>query len=309
MSLRWRLLLLIALLTLLPALPAAWVTHDLLGRAADIGLREEIDAALEAGVRQAREGLQAQRVELGEEAARWQRAFAEAGADVGSIDPGFADPAVRVELGGALLAPGDPELAVPDPEIERNAPPLRIRERTDLDGSPLVLTRFVDPVWRQDALRTSTSLQMVRSMRAERGSIERGFLLPFVAIYSLGLLIAIAAALLVARVWTHRVDRLLVATDAVAAGDWEVQVGLTGNDELARLGTRLRPHGQHARRAEPAPGRHGDHGGLARDGPRPRARGEESAHADPAHGRGDARALRRRRRPSTAHSSRSAPAS
>ena len=77
---------------------------------------------------------------------------------------------------------------------------------------------------------------MVRSLRAERSNIERGFLLPFLVIYGFALLIAIAVALLVARVWTRRVDRLVHATDAVAAGDWNAKVGLDGSDELARLG-------------------------------------------------------------------------
>lgn len=236
MSLRLRLLLLIALLTLLPAIPAAWVTHDLLGRAADIGMREEIDDALEAGVRQAQAGLQAQRARLREEAERWKRAWADAGGDLGRIDASFADPETRVEFGGAVLAPGVPPLAGPAPRIERNAPPVRLTERVDLGGSALVLTRAVDPAWREDALRTSESLQLVRSMRAERGSIERGFLLPFVVIYGFGLLVATLVAVLIARGWTRRVDRLVYAMDRVAGGDWEVRTRLEGQDEFARLG-------------------------------------------------------------------------
>lgn len=236
MSLRWRLLLLIALLTLLPALPAAWVTHDLLGRATDLGLREEVDAALESGVRQAREGLRAQREALVEEARRWNEAWTAAGGDFGRLDASFADPETRVEFGAVVVVEGAAGLADPAPAVERNAPPVRLTERIDLGGTQLVLTRAVDAAWREDALRTSESLQLTRSMRAQRGSIERGFLLPFVLIYGFGLLVAVVAAMLVARVWTRRVDRLVDATDAVAAGDWQVQVGLEGRDELARLG-------------------------------------------------------------------------
>ncbi|RKZ13337.1 hypothetical protein DRQ53_13490 [bacterium] len=236
MSLRRRLLLLIALLTLLPALPAAWVTHELLGRATDLGLREEIDDALQSGVRQARVGLQVQRALLNEEAQRWKFACEAAQGDLGNIDSSFADPDFRVELGDIVLAPGAAELATPAQEIERNAPPLRLTARTDLDGTTLHLTALVDPQWREDALNTSESLQLVRSMRAERSSIERGFLLPFIVIYGFGLVVAIAAAFLVARRWTRRVDRLVQATDAVAAGDRDVQVSMSGRDELARLG-------------------------------------------------------------------------
>jgi len=236
MSLRWRLLVLIALLTVLPALPAAWVTYDLLGRAADIGLREEIDEALESGVRLARSGLQAQRSELEAEARKWTEQLDRAGGDVTRVDPSFADPRVRVVLGEVVVQEGEPELAPPEPSVERNAPPLRLTERVPTGGTALVLTRAVDPTWREDALHTSEALQMVRSLRSQRASIERGFLLPFVVIYGIGLLLAILIALALTRGWARRVDRLVDATDAVAAGDWEVQVGMTGNDELARLG-------------------------------------------------------------------------
>ena len=237
MSLRFRLLLLIALLTLLPALPAAWVTHDLLVRSVDIGLREEFDEALESGVRQARQGLQEQRKALKAEAERWRLAFDDAGADFSSLDASFADPAVRVEIpDGPVLVAGDPSLAGPMPELERGAPPLRLNERIILAGTTIVLTRAVDPFWRDDALRTSESLQMFRSLRAERASVERGFLLPFVLIYGFALIVAAAAALFLARGWAGRVDRLVEATDAVAAGNWDVQAGLEGQDELARLG-------------------------------------------------------------------------
>jgi len=229
--------LLIALLTLLPALPAAWVTHDLLVRTVDIGLREEMDDALESGVRQAREGLRVQQMTLRAEAALWQDAFENGDNDFALLDASFADPSVRVEVsGGPVLMEGDISLAEPPPEIERNAPPLRLTEQVLLGETTLLLTRAVDPVWREDALRTSESLQMIRSVRAERASVERGFLLPFVVIYALALLIAAIAAMFLARGWTHRVDRLVQATDAVASGEWDVQVGLQGRDELARLG-------------------------------------------------------------------------
>lgn len=237
MSLRVRLILVFVVLTLLPALPAAWVTHELLGRTVDLGLREELDDALEAGVRQARGGLQAQRAALREQAEMWIDAFETADSDLARIDPSFADPLVRVEVvGGPVLAEGDPALSGPAPEIERNAPPLRLSERARLGATDILLTRAVDPQWRADALRTSESLQLLRSLRAERENIERGFLLPFILIYLVSLALAVVAALLLASGWTRRVDRLVRATEAVAAGDWNAKVGLQGSDELSRLG-------------------------------------------------------------------------
>ena len=237
MSLRARLVLLFAALTVLPALPAAWVTHALLVRTVDIGLRADLDAALEAGVRQAREALDVQRAALRAEAARWSAAYERAGGDFERIDPGFADPRVRVEIvQGPVLVEGDASLADEAQPLERGAPPLRLTERLELGTATLTLTRAVDPTWRADALRNSDALQLMRSLRAQRTDIERGFLVPFLLIYAAGLLVALLTALLLARSWTRRVDRLVRATEAVSRGDWNVQVGFEGRDEFARLG-------------------------------------------------------------------------
>jgi len=233
-SLRARLVLLFAVLTLLPALPAAWVTHDLLQRTVDIALRDEIDQALEAGVRQTRAALQVQRDALGALGSRWTAALAEAGDPV-AVDPSFSDPAVRVEVvDGPVLVEG--RLGEVPETRERGAPPVVLRERVDVGGTRLRLTARVDPQWRADALRTSESLQMLRLLRAERSSIERAFLVPFVVIVALALVVAVGAAWWLARGFTRRVERLVAATDRVATGDWSVRTAFDGDDELARLG-------------------------------------------------------------------------
>ena len=237
MTLRWRLALLFAVLVLLPALAASWVTHGLLVRSVEIGLREDLDLALEAGVRQARNGLVVQREKLRDEAEAWRRAWDAAEGDFARLDTAFADPSVRVEIaGGLVLAEGDSVLRHPPAEIERGAPPLRIRAGIDLGESRLQLTAPVEAQWRDDALRTSETLQIVRSLRARRDEVQRGFLWPFALIYGFALAVALVAAALVSRGFTRRVDRLVEATDRVAAGDWSVQVGLSGHDEIARLG-------------------------------------------------------------------------
>ena len=240
MSVRTRLFLLFAVLTLLPAVPAAWVTHALLARTVDIGLRQEMDDALEAGVRQTRAVLEAQRESLAEQARMWARSVDAAGGELARVEAGEGegvDPAVRVTTeDGRVLAAGDATLARPTPPTERGAPPHRVRETIRTAGHTLVLEAVVDPAWREDALRTSQALQLLRSMRAERQAVERSFLWPFVLIHAIALLVALGVATLLARGWTRRIDRLVEATDAVAAGNWSTQVGLGGRDELARLG-------------------------------------------------------------------------
>ena len=74
MSLRLRLALLVALLMLLPAVPAALVTRQLIGRSLDLGLSAQADAALEAGLRSVRRELQRERVALQALADAWAKA-------------------------------------------------------------------------------------------------------------------------------------------------------------------------------------------------------------------------------------------
>ena len=235
MSLRLRLVLLFVVLTLLPTLPAAWVARDLLRRSVDLSLRAEVDEALEAGVRRARENLAQDRARLRDEADRWRRALENGGRP--SADVPWHDPAVRVELDGIRLAVGDSVLDTPAAPTERGQPPRRLVHRVPLaDGHELRLERAVDPQWREDAVRLADALQMSRSLRARRAEIERGFLLPFLLLTAGAVLVAILAALWIARGFTSRVDRLLRATEAVAAGDWQARSELHGRDELGRLG-------------------------------------------------------------------------
>ncbi|MEZ4655411.1 MAG: hypothetical protein R3E12_17920 [Candidatus Eisenbacteria bacterium] len=58
MKLRTRLILLTMLVILLPALPAMWVTRNLVGQSLNLGLSTEITNALEAGIRQTRASYQ-----------------------------------------------------------------------------------------------------------------------------------------------------------------------------------------------------------------------------------------------------------
>ena len=107
-----------------------------------------------------------------------------------------------------------------------------LRER----ASPFLLTVPVDPQWRADALSTSESLQMLRLLRAERTSITRAFLIPFVGIVVLSIAIALLAAWLLSRGITRRMDALVHATDRVRDGDWSTRLDMRGHDELARVG-------------------------------------------------------------------------
>jgi nitrogen fixation/metabolism regulation signal transduction histidine kinase len=96
--------------------------------------------------------------------------------------------------------------------------------------------RETPEAWRQDGRTIAGALQAVRGLRAERRSLERVFWLPFLAIYALSLLVALAVASWLARGITGPVQRLFEATRAIGAGRWDVRVPVQGRDELAKLG-------------------------------------------------------------------------
>jgi len=241
MSLRWRLTLLVLLATGLPALTGALVTRQLVQEILEVGLSPQVDAALEAGVRQARERYAAQREELEEVAVMMPGA---AWSEVDSVQLRTLPDNVRVVLetaGGEprVLQPGDPAAASPDPE-RGDGPPRILRVRKPLPGGDtLVLARPVDSQWREDAGRLAGTLQMVRGLRIQQERLARSYWLPYLVVFLGALVIGLAIALRLGRGITRPVQRLLGGTEAVAAGQWQVEVPVEGHDELGRLTDRF----------------------------------------------------------------------
>jgi len=182
MRLSWRLSLLMVLLTMLPALSAGWITRQLIEQSLDIGLNPQIDGALGAGVRRAREHLAIQREMLGRDLQDWVAAVN----DTLAVD--LDDPAAAVHLRehwanwrGPVLKPTDRLLLVADTgrqivlhegEMARQAPPDELR-----DGAPpyaidvtaplcagwrAVARRPVTAGWREDAEILAGTLQVTR---------------------------------------------------------------------------------------------------------------------------------------------------
>jgi hypothetical protein len=95
LSLRWRLALLILFATGVPALTGVLVTRQAVRDVLDVALSPQLDAALEAGVHQARENYQARRADLDAVAANLAELWSS----------GDDDPTARGELlGEALVA-------------------------------------------------------------------------------------------------------------------------------------------------------------------------------------------------------------
>ncbi|MCP4545176.1 MAG: HAMP domain-containing protein [bacterium] len=249
MRLSVRLSLLMVLLTLLPALPAAWVTNQLIGQSLNQGLNPQVDGALEAGVRRARQHLMAQRTLLKQDLADWTEEMC---AGIGDSEDALRDrltassspPAAgdRITLffadGTTLLLhagaiPDEPEQS----DSSAGAPPASIATECALpNGWRLTAQRSLPVSWREDATLLAATLQDIRGLLSVRPELESVFWLPFLTIYGFALLVGLVLATHLGQGITGPVKRLVSATESIATGNWDVEVPVTGRDEIGRLG-------------------------------------------------------------------------
>ncbi len=252
MRLNWRLSLLMILLTLLPALSAGWVTRQLIEQGLDLGLNPQIDGALDAGVRRAREHLAIQREILNRDLQDWVAQRNDGLTNSTDLHERWAD------WQGPVLSPEDRLMLVADTgeriilhegeaiaqpsetAIREGAPPCSIDATAPLcAGWRAVARRPVASGWRDDAEILAGTLQVIRGLQIERRELERGFWLPFLCIYGLALLIGLIVATRLGHGITRPVQRLLTATKAIAAGRWDIEVPVTSGDEIGRLSSRF----------------------------------------------------------------------
>ncbi len=235
MRLYTRLALLMVLLVLLPAVPAAWMARELVTRSLNLVLSSQMDNALEAGVNQASQQFTRQRQDLADSLDAWV-----VGGGLPSFRPDAAPPLpgrdvlLRLPNGAIQVLKG--VAADTSAPATGDAPPGMLSAAKTLpDSSMLIVRRPVAAEWRRDAAALSTSLQILRGLRLERTELERGFWLPFLVIYAVSVLAALLVAGWLARGLLVPVQRLVHATREVGAGHWNVRVPVSGRDEITRL--------------------------------------------------------------------------
>ncbi len=244
MRMRFRLSLLIILLIFLPAIPASLVTRQLINHSLDLALNPQVDTALAAGVRRAREQLDLLRGILSSELIALS---------AGLPSDGEPDPAlIRQALAASALTPADrlvlrrgsgeeqliqdAEMPHPDPETSVAGPPTIIEATVDLAPNwQLAAQRPLPAAWRDDAQTLASTHQVIRGLQTQRSELEKGFWLPFLAIYGLAIVLGFIIATHMARGITTPIERLLTATEALTAGRWDTRVPVTSGDEIGRL--------------------------------------------------------------------------
>ena len=258
MSLRLRIFLAFALLALLAALPVTLVVQGLLEGSFRVGLSPAFREGLEAGSEAARGWLRAERRDFERQAlALWEQreglAAGEAPAPGGELAllrlaadgaarplAGEWPPALIEALGEAARALAPAGSAAPGAPLY---PAESARERFDAVlplGDPvtawLLASRPLPAALARDFERVVAAHQLQAGLELERGRLQGGFLRPFLMVYGAALLLSLAAAGLLSRRLTRRLDALVAASRRVGAGDWAARVPAAGRDEVSRLG-------------------------------------------------------------------------
>jgi nitrogen fixation/metabolism regulation signal transduction histidine kinase len=137
-----------------------------------------------------------------------------------------------------VLRPGAADTATAP--ISKHAPP-RTADATQTlaDGSVLTVRCPTSAAWRTDAQAILGALQIVRGLQLVRAELERAFWLPFLGLYALSVVAALVVAGFLARGFLVPVRRLVLATQEVGAGNWNVRVPVKGRDEINRLGAQF----------------------------------------------------------------------
>lgn len=265
MTIRARLVVMCLVVALLPAVPLTLVVRSLIEKSFDVGLNETIEDALRAGVDVSREHLGAEQERFAQDVAGLVR----------GLDPERADSSAALDLllrarhegaavHGVIAAQGRAEAAA-HPELEPFAGNawfrrfqgsrswLRQTEERDRNGGlalfvaddrtmllaawrgRLLFYHQLDPFFLEQSSRMLQARQLFAKLRLTQGGLARSFFYPFVIIYGVCVLVALALALFMAERLAEPIRRLVAATGAVAGGDWTHHIEVRASGETGRL--------------------------------------------------------------------------
>ncbi|MDH3197195.1 MAG: ATP-binding protein [Candidatus Krumholzibacteria bacterium] len=265
MTIRARLVVMCLVVALLPAVPLTLVVRSLIEKSFDVGLNETIEDALRAGVDVSREHVSAEQERFAQDVAALVR----------GLDPGRADSSTALDLllrarhegasvHGVIAAQGRvaPAAHLELEPFAANAWFQRFQEgrawlrqaqerplgtglaffaaddRTMLLAAwqgRLLFYHQLDPFFLEQSSRMLQARQLFAKLRLTQGGLARSFFYPFVIIYGLCVLVALALALFMAERLAEPVRRLVAATGAVAGGDWTHHIEVRAGGETGRL--------------------------------------------------------------------------
>ncbi|MCK4414762.1 MAG: HAMP domain-containing protein [Candidatus Eisenbacteria sp.] len=237
--LRLQLIGVLILVALLPALPAAWMTHALIARVLNPILAPEITEGASAGLASTRELLRQDADRVTAEILSGAGGDTLTTREIAALD-GREQASLAAIAANAV--PPDPDVAGPQIIV----PPQPI----ELGGRPVWATRVVragEPAaWivhplpaeleRRAKLMTG-NIRLIETLRRERGAVVRSLVGTFVLVYGAILVLVLLGGLLLASRLARPVTALAHGIRAVASGDLQTRVSATTRGDMGRLVT------------------------------------------------------------------------
>jgi len=229
-----RLMIMILVAALLPAVPMSLVVRNLLERSMNPSLQQTLVEGLQAGLDGSREELQRRKYDFTEAADRiWRPHLA------------VMNPA---ELRGQLILDEQGrwlKKAAYVPELNEALPGLdsmprvvgeylALKKRTAA-GRPVVIAQALPPELTGRVDDITDAMGLLAAFQLDREPILRSYILPFILVYAVLILAALVVASLMARRLARPLEAVAEAAERVAEGDLETRVDERGGGEAGAL--------------------------------------------------------------------------
>jgi nitrogen fixation/metabolism regulation signal transduction histidine kinase len=248
-----RIALVILVTAIVPLAAAMGLANLMLDNASRVWLRPDVDQQLERGIDLYKEYVRTVKDDMkhqtdamaGDEALRdaaRKRDTAATAAALESIFPRAPRLATLTVEEGLHLAEGDDGLIIAardrghpfDEKTERRLPVRRALGPAGT-GPTLVATFAFDRRYEDELKEAGDVREIYTQLEKERAKVYAPAYEAFAALLGVTVVVTFVLGFFLARGITRRINRLAVAINSVAAGDFDVRVPVTGSDELTEL--------------------------------------------------------------------------
>jgi nitrogen fixation/metabolism regulation signal transduction histidine kinase len=233
--LRLRLIGVMVLVALLPALPAALIVHSLVRRSFDPWLEGQVLDGVRAGLAATRERLEEAKRGFVERLSTGARVDTLSESAVASLGAGVLEalrPAAAEDIestsNGAVLSAGPERIPIDGRD-------LLVARVTASDGETLWLSAPLPEGLAAQAGRVTEAIRILEALGREREAVASGLVAAFVSVYGVVLVIAVGLGLFVAARLTRPMGALAAGIDRVSGGDLETRLDWTRRGEMGKV--------------------------------------------------------------------------
>lgn len=252
-KLKTKIILLFMVIAILPAIPMALVVNSMIKRSVGFGVNAKVTRALQGSLGLYREKYASYRRDLLQALTEWQEVADQEqllwarsrqleqveilSQRKQSLHRLFPSDTTDTPASAELFLRKDPEagLLALDLTVGRMMQVGRAYVNSNGDSQYVVLTRLLPEKFVTDAAQVREVLQLYRTLDFVLNDVHRAFILSFLIVYLPVLAVAIAAAIYFSNRITAPLSHLALATEQVAAGNWNSSIPEHGRDEVSQV--------------------------------------------------------------------------